>query len=77
MINANIAADVRSEGYRALAKALGAVGMIRFIQQSDKGYGDYTKEKYDVDEPDWNTLNSEFDAFKKAGGDARHLAIIK
>jgi hypothetical protein len=31
---------------RALREALGPAGMVRFIQQYENGYGDYTKEKY-------------------------------
>jgi hypothetical protein len=27
--------------------ALGPVGMVKFIQQYENGYGDYTKEKYE------------------------------
>lgn len=30
--------------------ALGPIGMVRFIQQYDLGYGDYTKER--LEEPD-------------------------
>lgn len=30
----------------ALSKALGPVGMVKFMQQFDMGQGDYTKEKY-------------------------------
>jgi hypothetical protein len=29
----------------ALAKALGPVGMVRFLQQFESGLGDYTKER--------------------------------
>ena len=32
-------------GIKALRNALGPVGTVRFIQQYDMGYGDYTKEK--------------------------------
>ena len=28
-----------------MQEALGPVGMVKFIQQYDMGYGDYTKEK--------------------------------
>lgn len=28
-----------------MSDALGPVGMVRFMQQYDVGYGDYTKEK--------------------------------
>lgn len=37
-------------GIQALKDALGPVGMVRFLQQYDLGYGDYTKEKQS--EPD-------------------------
>ena len=30
---------------KALQEALGPVGMVKFMQQYDMGYGDYTKEK--------------------------------
>ena len=38
--------EIRAIGLKALLEALGPVGMARFIQQYDAGYGDYTKEKY-------------------------------
>lgn len=37
--------EIRSAGIEALAKSLGPTGMARFIQQFDKGSGDYTKER--------------------------------
>lgn len=37
--------DVRNAGMKALHEALGPVGMVKFMQQYDMGYGDYTKEK--------------------------------
>ena len=37
--------DVRNAGMKALQEALGPVGMVKFMQQYDMGYGDYTKEK--------------------------------
>ena len=43
----NSPVDVRAAGMQALANALGPVGAARFIQQLAKGYGDYTKEKYE------------------------------
>jgi len=30
---------------KALAKSLGPVGMVRFLQQFDTGCGDYTRER--------------------------------
>lgn len=34
--------DIRRKGYEALARELGPVGMIRFLQQFETGRGDYT-----------------------------------
>ncbi|MDR0676998.1 MAG: hypothetical protein LBF97_08195 [Elusimicrobiota bacterium] len=45
-MNLNNFAEIRKIGLEALKKALGTVGMIRFIQQYENGIGDYTKEKY-------------------------------
>jgi hypothetical protein len=39
--------EIRQMGLKALLKALGPIGMARFMQQYDTGYGDYTKEKYE------------------------------
>lgn len=36
---------IRKLGMEALAKALGPIGMARFIQQYEGGIGDYTKER--------------------------------
>ena len=38
--------EIRKKGYKALVEALGVPGMIRFLQQFDAGYGDYTKERH-------------------------------
>jgi len=37
--------DIRTKGLKALAEALGPVGMVRFLQQFDIGKGDYTKDR--------------------------------
>jgi hypothetical protein len=37
--------ELRKLGLDALAKALGPVGMVRFLQQFENGVGDYTKER--------------------------------
>lgn len=39
--------DIRRTGTEALVKALGPLGMARYLEEYDKGgSGDYTKEKY-------------------------------
>ncbi|GCL40937.1 hypothetical protein PN451_19785 [Dolichospermum planctonicum CS-1226] len=43
--------EIRQQGYQALIESLGVVGMLRFIQQFEVGYGDYTTEKYQLEEP--------------------------
>ena len=37
--------ELRRAGIEALVKALGPVGMARFLQQFDPGQGDYTAER--------------------------------
>lgn len=36
---------LRKAGLEAVAKALGPLGMVRFLQQFEAGVGDYTKER--------------------------------
>jgi hypothetical protein len=38
--------QIREQGLAVLRKHLGIVGMVRFLQQSDMGWGDYTEERY-------------------------------
>jgi len=44
--NINNQTEIRKMGLQALTEVLGPVGMLRFIQQYEIGYGDYTEEKY-------------------------------
>ena len=44
-INLNNPTEIRMVGIQALRNVLGPVGTVRFIQQYDTRYGDYTKEK--------------------------------
>ena len=54
MLNVNLSnpIEIRNVGIKALQEALGPVGMVKFMQQYDMGYGDYTKEKQN--QPDIN-----------------------
>ena len=47
MLNVNLSnpMEIRNVGIKALQEALGPVGMVKFMQQYDMGYGDYTKER--------------------------------
>jgi hypothetical protein len=38
--------EIRQQGYQALINALGVAGTLRFLQQLEVGYGDYTKERH-------------------------------
>ena len=50
-MNANVAIDyrnpglIRRMGMEALTKELGPVGMVYFLQQFDRGEGNYTDER--------------------------------
>lgn len=37
--------EIRRAGIEALTQGLGAVGMVRFLQQSEAGWGDYTADR--------------------------------
>jgi hypothetical protein len=38
--------EIRVRGLKALSRELGAVGLVRFLQQFEVGYGDYTAERH-------------------------------
>lgn len=55
--------EIRRLGTEALVKALGPVGMARYLEEYDNGgKGDYTKEKYE--DPDYSI--NEILAMKKS-----------
>lgn len=58
---------VRAAGLQALRQALGPLGAVRFLQQFDKGSGDYTKEKYETPDPSFAELDAELKRFVAAG----------
>lgn len=37
--------EIRLTGIEILSRHMGLTGMIRFLQQTETGYGDYTKER--------------------------------
>jgi hypothetical protein len=45
-VNLSSLIEIRRTGLEALKEVLGPVGMVKFIQQYENGYGDYTQEKY-------------------------------
>jgi hypothetical protein len=49
--------QIRIAGMEALARELGMVGMIRFLQQFETGHGDYTKDRRQwLDDQDLDTI---------------------
>jgi len=53
--------EIRKRGIEALAKALGPIEMVRFIQSFDLGKGDYTKERFQWLEQDMDEIINEIE----------------
>ena len=49
--------QIRIAGMEALARELGVVGMVRFLQQFETGHGDYSKDRHEwLDKQDLDTI---------------------
>jgi hypothetical protein len=49
--------QIRIAGMEALARELGIVGMVRFMQQFETGHGDYSKDRHKwLDDQDLDTI---------------------
>jgi hypothetical protein len=48
--------EIRIKGFRVLVKNLGPADAIRFIQSYTHGSGDYTKERRQLLETDFDTI---------------------
>ena len=57
-VNLNNPLEIRAVGMKALKGALGPVGMVRFMQQYDLGYGDYTKERQNEPDADFDEIDA-------------------
>ena len=58
--------EIRERGIRALITHLGAVGMVRFLQQFETGRGDYTAEREQLPgDPDICTLAAEIQNYHR------------
>ena len=56
--------QVRQIGITALTQQLGTTGMIRFLQQSETGWGDYTEDRKNwLGDPELKDL---FNAIKRS-----------
>jgi hypothetical protein len=52
--------QIRERGIQVLREYLGIVGMVRFLQQSETGWGNYTEARYQwLGDPDLRTLAKE------------------
>ncbi len=55
--------EIQIAGIKALNEQLGMVGMIRFLQQHETGWGDYTQEREQwLGNPDLRELAEKIDA---------------
>lgn len=58
--------EIRIAGLEALKQRLGIVGMIRFLQDMDKGHGDYTTDRQKwLDNPDFDEIMKDIEQIKK------------
>lgn len=56
-------AQIREKGFEALSQHLGIVGMVRFLQQSELGWGNYTEERDQwLGDPDLNEIAKKIQA---------------
>ncbi len=64
--------ELRQRGFNALVDQLGWVNAVRFVQQYERGQGDYTRER-DTILPTWDasTLVREAKRRERGGGAGR------
>lgn len=60
--------EIRQQGIEALARELGPVGMIRFLQQFEIGKGDYSAERYQWLPDDLQVIAEELKKVRLPGG---------
>ena len=48
--------QIREEGFAALIKALGPGDAIRYVNSFDQGIGNYTEEKYERPDEDFDSV---------------------
>ncbi len=60
--------QIRIAGMEALARELGIVGMVRFLQQFETGHGDYSKERHKwLDDQDVESVVKRIHERRKTG----------
>ncbi len=63
--------QLRVRGIQVLGEQLGIVGMVRFLQQTETGWGNYTEERHQwLGDPNIKTLAQDIQTHypKKLGG---------
>ena len=64
--------QIRIAGMEALARELGIVGMIRFLQQFETGHGDYSKDRHKwLDDQDLDTIVKRIQERREASKNAK------
>lgn len=52
--------QIREQGVQVLRERLGIVGLVRFLQQTETGWGNYTEERHQwLGDPDIRSLAKE------------------
>ncbi len=64
-VNLNNPMEIQIVGMKALKEALGPIGAIRFLQQHNPGYGDYTKERQEQPDVDPDETIARIHEFKQ------------
>ena len=55
--------QIRQKGLEVLRQHLGVAGMVRFLQQTELGWGDYTEERQQwLGDPDINEIAQKIQA---------------
>jgi hypothetical protein len=64
--------QIRIAGMEALARELGIVGMVRFLQQFETGHGDYSKDRHEwLDDQDLDTIVKRIQERRKSNKKAK------
>ena len=64
--------QIRVRGLQSLSRDLGPVGLVRFLQQFETGYGDYTEERHRwLGDQTVDELVHEIERRRKPGADTK------
>ncbi len=64
--------QIRIAGMEALARELGIVGMVRFLQQFETGHGDYSRDRHKwLDDQDVEDIVKRIRERRETGGKSK------